>query len=78
MQDMMRCPRCSGLIVKEYFCGGETVFGAWSYEGVRCVNCGAIVDREPPSPVIQPGTGPRHRRAPRMLRREMSSRRVPA
>ena len=38
----MRCSRCSGLVVADYFCGGETIFNAWSYEGKRCVNCGAV------------------------------------
>lgn len=41
----MKCSRCSGLIVCDYFCGGEGIFNAWSYEGERCVNCGAIAAR---------------------------------
>ena len=40
----MRCSRCSGLVVSDYFCGGETIFNAWSYEGKRCINCGAVAE----------------------------------
>lgn len=43
----MKCTRCSGLVVSDYFCGGETVFNAWAYEGGRCVNCGAIAGARP-------------------------------
>lgn len=38
----MKCARCNGFMVPDYFCGGETIFNAWAYEGGRCVNCGAI------------------------------------
>lgn len=40
----MKCTRCSGFMVPDYFCGGETIFNAWAYEGGRCVNCGAIAN----------------------------------
>ena len=44
---MTRCTRCGGLAVAEYFCGGETMFEGWSYDGIRCVNCGAVGGRPP-------------------------------
>lgn len=43
----MTCDRCGGLVVEERFCGGETMLGAWTYHGVRCINCGAIGARGP-------------------------------
>lgn len=38
----MQCDRCGGLKIEEYFCGASVTAGAWSYDGYRCVNCGAI------------------------------------
>ena len=39
----MRCTRCGGLVVAEHFNGGETMIDGWAYQGLRCVNCGAIM-----------------------------------
>lgn len=38
----MDCDRCGGLLVAEHFAGGDSMVGAWQYDGLRCVNCGAI------------------------------------
>ena len=39
----MDCDRCGGLWVAEHFVGGDSdSVGAWQYDGLRCVNCGAI------------------------------------
>lgn len=38
----MKCARCGGFSIAQYFCGGETMIEAWSYHGTRCVNCGDI------------------------------------
>lgn len=38
----MRCTRCAGLVVPDHFCGDAAFIGGWSYDGWRCVNCGAI------------------------------------
>jgi methionyl-tRNA synthetase len=43
----MACERCGGFKVSEYFYGADSSCGFWSYQGYRCVNCGAItVERE--------------------------------
>jgi hypothetical protein len=44
----MRCGRCGGLAVADYFSGGETIFEGWSYAGFRCVNCGAVAGAPAP------------------------------
>jgi hypothetical protein len=38
----MDCARCGGLKLAERFCGASLTAGAWSYDGYRCINCGAI------------------------------------
>jgi len=38
----LRCKRCGGLLVAERFFGETSPLGGWAYEGVRCLNCGAI------------------------------------
>ena len=35
------CPRCSGLMVQERF---DDVWGSLPFPGVRCLNCGEILD----------------------------------
>ena len=41
----MRCPRCSGLMVREKFEDLRGLgSGDYEYTGWRCINCGAIVD----------------------------------
>src|SRR5688572_12255797 len=40
--EIMRCERCTGLVVADHFVGGATSIGGWAYGGWRCVNCGAI------------------------------------
>ena len=43
----MSCERCGGFKVSEYFYGADSSCGFWSYQGYRCVNCGAItVEKE--------------------------------
>lgn len=43
----MPCARCGGFMVAQHFNGGETMMEGWTYQGLRCVNCGAIVgDRD--------------------------------
>ena len=43
----MDCARCGGLTLAERFFGASRTAGAWSYDGLRCVNCGAIAFVEP-------------------------------
>jgi hypothetical protein len=38
----VRCKRCNGLLVAERFFGETSPLGGWTYEGVRCLNCGAV------------------------------------
>lgn len=38
------CPRCSGLLVRERFEDFPGEFAGLSFQGVRCVNCGEIMD----------------------------------
>jgi hypothetical protein len=38
----MACKRCGGLLVAERFYGSNSTLGAWTYDGWRCVNCGAV------------------------------------
>ena len=35
----MKCPKCSGLMMRERFADFFLIFYAW-----KCVNCGSIVD----------------------------------
>ena len=39
--DVGMCPRCSGLMVQERF---DDFCGGLPFPGVRCVNCGEILD----------------------------------
>jgi hypothetical protein len=41
---MMSCERCGGLKIVDYFYGTTAGTSAWSYEGLRCLNCGHITD----------------------------------
>jgi uncharacterized protein with PIN domain len=38
------CPRCKGLLVQERFEDLPGDFGGRHFHGVRCVNCGEILD----------------------------------
>jgi hypothetical protein len=38
------CPRCSGLLVRERFEDFPGEFAGLNFQGVRCVNCGEILD----------------------------------
>ena len=38
------CPRCRGLMVQERFEDLPGDFGGRHFQGVRCVNCGEILD----------------------------------
>lgn len=39
----MRCPRCSGLLVEEYFLA-PLPDSPHCFQGARCLNCGVILD----------------------------------
>lgn len=41
------CARCGGLKVAERFYTTDATASMWSYEGFRCLNCGAISVEEP-------------------------------
>lgn len=63
----MRCARCGGLAVTECFYGGETMFEGWSYDGIRCVNCGAIAGHPPAAVALRhPAVGPLRRSCGRL------------
>ncbi|MGQ0810579.1 MAG: hypothetical protein ACT4OO_05065 [Nitrospiraceae bacterium] len=38
----MTCERCGGLKIFDHFYGTEAEVSAWSYEGLRCLNCGNV------------------------------------
>ena len=38
------CPRCSGFMVQEWFDDLQRDFYGLHFQGVRCVNCGEILD----------------------------------
>ena len=40
----MSCERCGGLKIVDHFYGTTAGTSAWSYEGLRCLNCGHITD----------------------------------
>ena len=51
----MSCERCGGFKIAEYFYGADSSCGFWSYQGLRCVNCGAISvepEKKPAMPVV--------------------------
>jgi hypothetical protein len=39
----MSCERCGGLKVAERFYGTDATVPAWTCDGYRCINCGAIL-----------------------------------
>lgn len=39
----MRCPRCGGLLVEEYFLA-PLPDSPHCFQGARCLNCGVILD----------------------------------
>lgn len=51
----MPCARCGGLMVAEHFSGGDTMIEFWAYQGLRCVNCGAIVETSDLSLLMEVG-----------------------
>jgi hypothetical protein len=48
----VRCDRCGGLRVEDYFCGASPSDGVWDYEGFRCINCGAIAFPDVPIRIV--------------------------
>ncbi|MEO8327017.1 MAG: hypothetical protein ABI618_14270 [Nitrospirota bacterium] len=38
----MNCIRCGGLQMVDQFYGMEGDGSVWMYDGVRCLNCGAV------------------------------------
>ena len=40
----MQCPRCIGLMVGENFFDAQDDTGQLSFEGLRCLVCGEILD----------------------------------
>ena len=40
----MSCERCGGLKIVDHFYGTTAGTSAWSYEGLRCLNCGHITE----------------------------------
>ena len=40
----MSCERCGGLKIFDHFYGTTAGTSAWSYDGLRCLNCGHISD----------------------------------
>lgn len=40
----MRCQRCRGCMVRDYFIDALHVSGEMQFAGWRCVNCGGIID----------------------------------
>lgn len=45
----MTCERCGGLKIAERFYATDATVSMWSYDGFRCLNCGAISTEEPAS-----------------------------
>jgi hypothetical protein len=43
-EDVMRCLRCQGLMLKEHFLDMEAGFGEMWAQSWRCVSCGAVHD----------------------------------
>jgi phage FluMu protein Com len=41
----MKCPRCQGLMVKEFFADDPDTFYSGPKEAFRCIACGHILDR---------------------------------
>lgn len=41
-EEIMNCPRCGGFQMPDQFYGLEGDGTVWMYEGVRCLNCGAV------------------------------------
>jgi hypothetical protein len=40
----MLCPRCGGVMSREYFISREGGSTAQPYEGWRCISCGEVID----------------------------------
>jgi len=40
----MRCPRCNGLMVEDWFQDIRDDTGRINFEGLRCLSCGEVVD----------------------------------
>jgi hypothetical protein len=40
----MRCPRCNGLMVDDWFQDIRDDTGRINFEGLRCLICGEVVD----------------------------------
>lgn len=40
----MQCSKCYGQMAREQFVGKIYAGSMWSYDGWRCIQCGAIVD----------------------------------
>lgn len=80
--EIMRCERCTGLVVADHFIGGGASIGGWAYGGWRCVNCGAIglsghTDTTPlVRSVARQKNGPAKSRAPNTAASAMNSHRI--
>ncbi len=61
------CPRCQGLMVREYFMNSIDVSDLWG-SGWRCINCGVIVDPVIISNQKHPNPNERAPRCPRLRR----------
>lgn len=40
----MKCPRCKGLMLEDWFQDIQDEAGKMSFEGYRCLACGEVVD----------------------------------
>lgn len=40
----MPCQRCNGLMIRDMFCDLRDDTGTVAFQGLRCVNCGEVVD----------------------------------
>lgn len=54
----MRCRRCNGLMIREWFLDLQDDTGGLKFEGWRCVNCGEVVDPVVLTHRIEMPTGP--------------------
>lgn len=41
-EEIMICERCRGLKLLDHFYGMENDGSVWTYDGLRCLNCGFI------------------------------------
>jgi hypothetical protein len=56
----MRCTRCGGFTVHDYFYGATDYF-AWQCHGLRCLNCGSVTNVNPIEDTARPRSDQKRR-----------------